>query len=103
MEKAIEILRRERARCGVKREANETAEGRIGVYVDTAAKVGAIVELRCESAPSAKSDQFVALANDLAKQVAVERGPDDVDELLAQPFVGDPGRRCRTASTTWSA
>jgi hypothetical protein len=33
-----------------------SAEGRIGVYVDPVQKVGAIVELRCESAPVAKSE-----------------------------------------------
>ena len=75
MEKAIEWLRSQNKKMGVKREGNETAEGRIGVFIDNAAKkVGAIVELRCESAPSAKNDQFIALANDLAKHVADEQG-----------------------------
>ena len=49
---------------------NETAEGRIGVFIDPATEVGAIVEMRCESAPVAKSEHFVELANDIAKQVA---------------------------------
>ena len=45
--------------------------------------------MRCESAPVAKSDQFVKLANDLAKQVAWQ-GPDDGGGMLAQPYVDDP-------------
>jgi elongation factor Ts len=85
MEKAIEWLRSQNSKMGVKREGNETAEGRIGVLVDNAAMVGAIVEMRCESAPSAKSDQFIALANDIAKHVAA-KNPKDVAEALAQPF-----------------
>ncbi|MDB5313354.1 MAG: tsf [Gemmataceae bacterium] len=87
MDKAIEWLRAQNSKMGVKREGNETAEGRIGVYVDNAAKTGAIVEVRCESAPSAKSDQFVALATDLARFVAT-KNPTDVAGALAQPFAG---------------
>jgi elongation factor Ts len=47
--------------------------------------------MRCETAPSAKSDLFVALANDVAKQVAL-KGATTPDELLAQPLVDDPKR-----------
>jgi elongation factor Ts len=85
MEKAIEWLRSQNSKMGVKREGNETAEGRIGVAVDNAAKAGAIVEMRCESAPSAKSDQFIALANDIAKHVA-SKNPKDVATALTQPL-----------------
>src|SRR5947208_1457372 len=76
MEKAIEWLRAQNSKMGVKREGNETAEGRIGAFVDNANKRAAIVEMRCESAPSAKSDQFIALANDIAKHVATSSGKD---------------------------
>ena len=89
-EKAIEILRSKFAKMQAKREGSETAEGRIGAFVDNAAKVGAIVEVRCETAPSAKSDRFIALATDLARHVA-ERGPKDVAEMNAQSFGGGPG------------
>jgi len=90
MEKAIEWLRSQNSKMGVKREGNETAEGRIGTFVDNAGKVAAIVEMRCESAPSAKSDQFIALANDLAKHVAV-KNPATVADALTETFVGGGG------------
>lgn len=90
MQKAIDWLRAQNSKMGTVREANETAEGRVGVFVDNAKKVAAIVEMRCESAPSAKSDQFVALANDLAKHVAAAN-PADVAAALAQPFAGGTG------------
>ena len=90
LEKSIEWLRSQNSKMGVKREGNETAEGRIGVFVDNAAKVAAIVEMRCESAPSAKSDQFIVLANDMAKHVAA-KAPKDVAEALTQPFAGGQG------------
>lgn len=85
MDKAIEILRNRNAKAAVKREGNETAEGRIGIAIDAAAQTAGIVELRCESAPSAKSDQFIGLANDVAKHVASQDAV-DVSALLAQSF-----------------
>jgi elongation factor Ts len=84
-EKAIEILRSKFAKMSAKREGSETAEGRIGAYVDNANKRAAIVEMRCETAPSAKSDQFIALANDLAKHVAASPAK-DVAGVMAEKF-----------------
>ncbi|HLJ93674.1 MAG TPA: translation elongation factor Ts, partial [Gemmataceae bacterium] len=69
----------------------ETGEGRIAVFVDNANKVGALLEMRCESAPVAKSEPFIRLAQDLAKQVALKE-PTTTEALLAQPFVDDPKR-----------
>jgi elongation factor Ts len=89
MQKAIDWLRSQNKNMGVAREGNETAEGRIGLFFDNAAKIAAIIEMRCESAPSAKSDQFVALANDVAKFVGKSKAA-DVASVLAEPF-GDKG------------
>jgi elongation factor Ts len=89
MDKAVEILRKKNAAIQAKKGDRETAEGRIGIYIDPAKQVGAIVEMRCESAPVAKSEQFVQLAQGIAKQVAV-KGAQTVDALLAQPSVDDP-------------
>jgi elongation factor Ts len=89
MEKAIEILRKENIGATVKLADRETAEGRIGVYIDPVKQVGALVELRCETAPVAKSEMFVQLANDLAKQVALQEATTP-EALLAQPYVDDP-------------
>src|SRR5437764_7946401 len=66
MDKAIEHLRSLNSKMQAKREGNETAEGRIGVAFDNAKKAAAIIEMRCESAPSAKSTHFIELAADLA-------------------------------------
>jgi elongation factor Ts len=85
MEKAVDWLRSQNKNMGVKREGNETAEGRVGVFFDNAAKKAAIVEMRCESAPSAKSDQFIALANDLATHAATSKAA-DVAALLVEPY-----------------
>ncbi len=93
MEKAIQIIRENFANIALKKGERETAEGRIAVYTDAARSVGAIIEVRCESAPVAKGEAFVQLANDLAKQVALSpTAPANAEALLAQPLVDDPKR-----------
>jgi elongation factor Ts len=81
MEKAIDHIRVKMKGIIDKRAGNETAEGRIGAYLDNAAQVGAIVELRCESAPVAKGEHFVKLAAAVAEVVA-KKNPASVDALL---------------------
>jgi elongation factor Ts len=93
MEKSIEILRKRNAGIQAKKGERETAEGRIAVSIDTGKAVAAIVEMRCESAPVAKGDEFVKLANDVAKHIALtDKAAENVEALLRQPFVGDPKR-----------
>lgn len=89
MEKAIQILRERNAKIQVAKGEREAAEGRIAIYIDPAKQVGAILEMRCESAPVAKSERFIKLANDIAKHIALQN-PGSVEELLQQPFVDDP-------------
>ncbi|HEV3144744.1 MAG TPA: translation elongation factor Ts [Gemmataceae bacterium] len=91
MEKAIQILRERNKNVAVKRGERETAEGRIGTFIDPPAQVGAIVEVRCESPMVAKAEDFIQLAHDLAKEIALSN-PKTTDELLARPFLGDTKR-----------
>ncbi len=91
MEAAVVWLRERNKDAQDKLGQRETAEGRIGAFVDPARRVGALIELRCESAPVAKSDLFIALANDLAKHVA-HHGEAPPEKLLEQPFLGESGK-----------
>lgn len=93
MEAAKQKLREEGKKFMGKRQDRATEEGRIGVYASVAGKVGAIVELQCESAPVAQNAEFVQLANDLAKQLATGPGATTPDELWAQP---SPSRKGMT-------
>src|SRR5581483_5004020 len=83
LDKAVEILRKKMKDIQVKRGERETAEGRVAVYISPDQKTGAILELRCESAPVTKSEHFVALAQELARQIA-EGNPADVATLEGQ-------------------
>jgi elongation factor Ts len=91
VEKAVEYLRKTGAKVAEKRAGRSTTAGHISVFYDPAKKVGALVDLRCESAPVASNQDFVALADDLAKQLATGSGAASPEQLLAQPSPGKSG------------
>jgi elongation factor Ts len=81
---AIDWLRKDNVKLQASRMDRETAFGRMGLYTDWNQGVGALVELLCESAPVAANTEFIALANDLAKQLASGKPAKTSAELLAQ-------------------
>jgi elongation factor Ts len=90
MDKAILILREEGGKfLSSDKGARDTAEGRIAAYTDIPGKVGAIIEIRCESPSVVKNDRFVALGNDFAKHIAI-KNPANVDAFLAETNIDDP-------------
>ena len=88
-ENAKAILRERNKKVQETRLGRDTSEGRIGLYAD--GKVGAMVELMCESAPVAKGQDVRQLADDLAKQLATGPGAKTDEELLKQPSPSKPG------------
>src|SRR5688572_32160112 len=91
-EAAKDLLRKKGLKIQEGRGGRETAFGRFGIYAGLDKKVGAIVELKCESAPVAGSAEFIQLANDLAQQLATGPGAATADELLAQPSPSQKGK-----------
>ncbi|MBS0209014.1 MAG: translation elongation factor Ts [Planctomycetes bacterium] len=86
---AVTLLRERNKKVQETRLGRDTEFGRIGVYADD--KVGALVELMCESAPVATSPDFKTFANDLAQQLAKGPGAKTAEELLKQPSPRKPG------------
>jgi len=70
MEKAIESLRKKGAATAAKRAGKETNQGVVEAYVHAGGRIGAMVELNCETDFVAKTPDFKALAHDLAMQIA---------------------------------
>ena len=98
---AIDWLRKDKAsRCRKAAAAAKPSFGRIGVYADWDKGVGAMVELQCESAPVAGNAEFVALANDLAKQLAT--GPGREDGRRAARRSRRPASRARRWANRWT-
>jgi elongation factor Ts len=94
-EAAKDILRKKGLKIQEGRGGRETAFGRFGIYAGVDKKAGGIVELKCESAPVAGSQEFIQLANDMAQQLATGPGAATADELLAQPCPSKPGKTLR--------
>ncbi len=80
---AVRLLRERNKKVQETRLGRDTEFGRIGIYADD--KVGAIVELLCESAPVAGGPDVRQLAQDLATQLAKGPGATTADDLLKQP------------------
>ncbi len=84
-EKAKQKLREAGKKFMGTRQDRNTEEGRIAVYTSLKPGVGAMVELQVESAPVAKNEDVIQLANDLAKQLATGPGAKSPEELWKQP------------------
>jgi elongation factor Ts len=80
--KAEELLRVRLGNKASKAANRVAAEGVVAVYIAPDAKLGAIVEVNCETDFVAKNDDFLAFARDLAALVA-RQAPADVAALSA--------------------
>jgi elongation factor Ts len=87
LRKAEELLRIKGSAKASKAAGRIAAEGMIGAWVAADGKVGALVELNCETDFVAKNDDFAAFAKALAEIVAT-RNPRDVDELNSIDLMG---------------
>lgn len=87
-EKAREILRKKGAALAAKKGARETHEGLVVSYIHAGGKIGVLLKLYCETDFVARTEDFHALADDLAMHIAamdpeyisVENIPEDVIE-----------------------
>ncbi len=92
-DKALEAMRKKGLTKAEKRGDRETREGLIESYVHDG-RIGAIVEVNCETSFVAKTDEFKDLAHKLAMQVAsmnplyvsVEDIPEDVMSAKKKEF-----------------
>lgn len=114
LKKAEDLLRIKSGAKASKAASRVTAEGVIGAFIGADGKLGALVEVNCETDFVARTDDFRELAHDLAMQVAatspvyvsaeevlpeawveLEREYGDRDKaaaavvLLDQPFIKD--------------
>jgi elongation factor Ts len=69
LEAAIAILRKRGLSSVAKKAGRETREGLIGTYVHNG-KIGAMVEVNCETDFVARNAEFQTLVHDLAMQIA---------------------------------
>ncbi len=70
LEKAIDHLRKKGAATAEKRADRITNQGLVEAYIHAGGRIGALVEVNCETDFVAKTDDFKTLARDIAMQIA---------------------------------
>ncbi len=92
MEKAKTTLRERAATDAAKK--GDRAFGAVcsAAYIHQGGKVGALVQLACETDFVAQNLEFVALANGIAMHVA-GMSPETTEELLQQEYLQDPSKK----------
>ncbi|MBR1653811.1 MAG: elongation factor Ts [Clostridia bacterium] len=98
MEKAIELLRERGIAKAAKKSSRVAAEGLVAAYVSEDGKVGAVVEVNAETDFVGKNEEFRTFVNDVAKQI-VEKNPANVEELLGQDSIAEPGKTVQEVLT----
>jgi elongation factor Ts len=96
MAKAEEILRVKLGNKASKAASRIAAEGVVAIDIDSAGKVGAIVEVNSETDFVAKNEDFVQFAKDVAKLVAA-KNPADVQSLSSLVLGNGTVEATRTA------
>src|SRR3990167_3986971 len=87
-EKALAAMRKAGLTKADKRSEREARAGVIASYVHDG-RIGVLVEVNCETDFVAKTDEFKELVKDLCLHIAASE-PQNVGELLKQPFVKNP-------------
>lgn len=86
--KAVEILRKKGEAKALERGERATGQGIVASYIHTNSKLGAFVQLGCETDFVARSEDFQALARDIAMHTAASNPlylkPDDVPHELIE-------------------
>ncbi len=109
MEKALQILKEKGLLKAEKKAERATGQGLVEAYIHAGGRIGAMIEVDCETDFVARTEEFKELAHNLAMQVtalapqfiAKEEVPaeDDIDPqaacLLLQPYIRDPSKTVR--------
>jgi len=104
MEKALQLLKEQSLFKVEKKKQRLTSQGLIEAYIHTGGRLGAMVEVNCETDFVARTDEFKELAHHLAMQVAAippqfisrEEATEEAELepetacLLLQPYIKDP-------------
>jgi elongation factor Ts len=98
IEKAAALLRERGLAAAARKAGRATGEGQIGSYIHPGGRLGALVEVNCETDFVARNDEFQRLVRDLAVQIAglapqwvsVDEIPEEVVTAKRQELAADP-------------
>jgi len=101
VEKAKAYLREKGIAAAARKADREVKEGLIEAYVHAGGRVGALIELDCETDFVARTEEFRALAHDLAMQVVAANplylAPEDIPPHVLEEETKDYRAQARDA------
>lgn len=97
MDKAIDFLREKGLAAAAKKAGRIAAEGVVGSFISADGKIGAVVEVNCETDFVAKTDNFKALVEKIAAHIVATK-PVDLEALMASELDGQTVEALVTAS-----
>ena len=97
IQEAAKILRQKGIASAAKKASRTAGQGIIESYIHSGNKIGAMIEINCETDFVARTEEFKELAHDIAMQIAAMNPGDglennSLDLLLSQEFIKDPSR-----------
>ena len=92
VKKAEEIIKKKGLDKAKKKADREVLSGLVYSYIHQTGKVGAMVEMACETDFVASNEKFKSLCKEMAMQVA-SMDPKDVEELLKQDYFRDTSKK----------
>ena len=100
--KASEWLRQKGIASAEKKSGRTAAEGSIGSYIHTGARVGVLVEVNCETDFVARGDQFQELVRNVAMQIAACPASNLSAPLTFPPMWQSARKPSRWAAMIWA-
>lgn len=86
---ARNFLAKRGAEIADKKAERQTKSGLVDAYIHANQKIGALLELYCETDFVARNENFKALAHEICLQIAAA-SPQNNEELLGQPCLKNP-------------
>jgi elongation factor Ts len=99
IDKAIELLREKGLAAAAKKAGRIAAEGLVSVYISEDMKVGAVVEVNCETDFVADNKDFVTLTKNVALQAAATTST-TIEEFISEKYIADDSTTISDAVTT---
>lgn len=86
--KALEWINTKTAERAEKKADRETGEGLVHAYIHQNGKIGAMVEVLCETDFVARTDDFKKIVHEVAMQIAA-MNPENIETLMQQEYIKD--------------
>ena len=94
LDRAATVLQERGIALAEKRMHRETAQGLVECYIHAGGRLGAMVEVNCETDFVARTDDFKRLARDIAMQIVASNPVSVSEEDLPSGAEGDPAELC---------